>query len=80
MDTFLGKYLEENTKMRPLVLIILAVMPVLASAQRGRGRPALKKSDMLVPVIEGEIGQTYPNYTSDGSELHYVFRIENMGK
>ena len=66
--------------MRLFAPIILAVMPLLASAQRGRGRPALKKSDMLVPVIEGEIGQTYPNFTSDGLELHYVFRIENMGK
>ena len=66
--------------MRLLVPIILAAMPLMASAQRGRERPALKKSDMLVPVIEGDIGETYPNYTSDGSELHYVFRIENMGE
>ena len=64
--------------MRLFAPIILAVMPLLASAQRGRGKKS--SSDMLVPVIEGEIGQTYPNYTSDGSELHYVFRIENMGK
>ena len=69
--------------MRLLVLLLVAVMPLVASAQRGsrRGRrPTLNKStDMLVPVIEGEVGETYRNLTSAGSELHYVYRIENMG-
>ena len=69
--------------MRLLVPLLVAVMPFLASAQRGnrRGRrPTLNKStDMLVPVIEGEVGETYRNLTSAGSELHYVYRIENMG-
>ena len=69
-------------KLLMLVPLLVAVLPFLASAQRGRGRgrPTLNKSrDMLVPVIEGEIGETYRNLTSAGSELHYVYRIENMG-
>ena len=70
-------------KLLMLVPLLVAVMPLLASAQRGRGRgrrPTLNKStDMLVPVIEGEIGENYRNMTSAGSELHYVYKIENMG-
>ena len=66
------------------VLLLMAVMPLVAStAQRGSRpgrRPTLNESTMLVPVIEGEVGKTYRNVTSDGSELHYVFRIESMGK
>ena len=66
--------------MKILVLLVLASTPFLASAQRRR-RPKLTKStDILVPVIEGEIGKTYnQNVTADKSELHYVFMIQNMG-